>query len=124
MDATPGPVPVALTNVTAADPLHRTPRRKLRMSTWSRGLLVGLVFALGLLQGSRAALGDIPLGGDPEEPAAEAPATGSVEPDALRGHFFRPLGSTAVRPPLHLRARTWKPAEPPRLAYSCPAAGC
>jgi hypothetical protein len=121
MDATPGPVPVALTDVTSAEPLHRIPRRELRMTAWGRALLVGLVFALGLLQGSRAALGDILLGGEPEAPAAQAPATGQLEPDALRGHFFRPLGSTAVRPPLRLRASTWSPAEPTRLALSCRA---
>jgi hypothetical protein len=123
MDATPGPVPVALTDVTTAESVERTPRTTLRRTAWGRGLLVGLVCALGLLQGSRAALGDIPLGGEPEAPAAEAPAAGHVEPDALRGHFFRPLGSTAVRPPLRLRATTWTPGESARVALSCPS-GC
>lgn len=121
MDATPGPVPVALTDVTAAHPSLRSPRRKLAASAWGRGLLVGLVFALGLLQGSRAALGDIPLGA---EEAAEAPAAGHFEPDALRGGFFRPLGSTAVRPDLRLRASAWTPAAPARLALGCSAPGC
>jgi hypothetical protein len=120
MDATPGPVPVALTDVTTAHPLPLHSRRTLAVSPWARGLLVGLVFALGLLQGSRAALGDIPLGSEPQR-AAEAPAAGHIEPDALRGHFFRPLGSTAVRPALRLRASTWTPAEPTRLALSCPS---
>jgi hypothetical protein len=116
MDATPGPVPVALTDVTAAHPLPRPLRTR---AAWARGLLVGLVFALGLLQGSRAALGDIPLGAEREPP----PAAGLVEPDALRGHFFRPVGSTAVRPVLRLRASAWTPAEPERLALTCPT-GC
>lgn len=120
MDATPGPVPVALTDVTAAHPLPR-PSRTLTASAWARGLLVGLVFALGLLQGSRAALGDIPLDAEPL-PAAESPA-GHVEQDALRGDFFRPVGSTAVRPALRLHASTWTPAEPTRLALSC-TTGC
>jgi hypothetical protein len=80
------------------------------------------VFGLGLLQGSRAALGDMPLG-EGEPAAAEAPA-GHLEPDALRGDFFRPVGSTAVRPALRLRAGAWTPAEPARLALRCSAAGC
>ena len=122
MDATPRPVPVALTDVTTADPLHPNPRRNLRVSAWARSVLVGLVFVLGLLQGSRAALGDIALGGEPEPEAASDAVTGHVEPDALRGDFFRPHGSTAVRPPLRLRTSTWSPAEP-RLALSCPT-GC
>jgi hypothetical protein len=123
MDATPGPVPVALTDVSAAIPLQRSPQAKLAPGAWVRALLVGLVFALGLFQGSRAALGDIPLG-ETEPAAAEAPAGGHVEPDALRGDFFRPLGSTAVRPTLQLRARTWTPAEPTRIALSCTGPAC
>jgi hypothetical protein len=117
MDATPGPVPVALTNVTATQPLQAKLRNRAA-GAWGRAVLVGLVFALGLLQGSRAALGDIPLGA--EEPAT---AAGHLEPDALRGHFFRPLGSTAVRPELRLRASVWTPAEPARLAL-CTAGDC
>jgi hypothetical protein len=123
MDATPGPVPVALTDVSAAQPSQRSPHWKLAPGAWARGLLIGLVFALGLIQGSRAALGDIPLG-EPEPAAAEAPLGGQVEPDALRGDFFRPLGSTAVRPVLQLRARVWTPAEPARLALSCAGPVC
>jgi hypothetical protein len=95
-------------------------------SGWSRGALVALVFVLGLLQGTRAALGDIPLADVPAAAGAanETPAAGVSEPDALRGHFFRPSGSDAVRPMLRLRQSRWNPAEAERLALTCPNAAC
>jgi hypothetical protein len=95
-------------------------------SGWSRGALVALVFVLGLLQGTRAALGDMPLAEVPAAAGAETetPAAGVGEPDALRGHFFRPAGSDAVRPTLPLRQSRWNPAEAKRLALICPNAAC
>jgi hypothetical protein len=95
-------------------------------SSWSRGALVALVFVLGLLQGTRAALGDMPLAEVPAAAGAETgtPAAGVSEPDALRGHFFRPAGSDAVRPALRLRQSRWNPAEAKRLALICPNAAC
>jgi hypothetical protein len=88
---------------------------------WSRGALVALVFLLGLLQGSRAALGDMPLRAAAES-AAEAPAASAVvESDALRGHFFRPAGSNAVRPAPRMRPSVWTP---PALALPCSDPSC
>ena len=125
-DVTPGPDSMALTYMLpVAQPPHRSVRRDIMQSGWSRGALVALVFVLGLLQGTRAALGDMPLA---EPPAAGAtigaPAAGVNEPDALRGHFFRPAGSDAVRPTPRLRQSRWSPAEAERLALACPDAAC
>ena len=105
MDVTPGTDSQALTVMLLCEPPSpRSLRREIMQSRWSRGALIALVFVLGLLQGTRAALGDMPLA---EIPAAgaptETPAAGVSEPDALRGHFFRPAGSDAVRPTLRLR---------------------
>lgn len=127
MDVTPGTDSPALTVMLLCEPpSHRSLRREIMRSSWSRGALVALVFGLGLLQGTRAALGDMPLA---EIPAAvdaptEKPAAGVSEPDALRGHFFRPAGSDAVRPALRLRQSRWNPAEAKRLALGCPNAAC
>jgi hypothetical protein len=94
---------------------------------WSRSALVAIVFALGLLQGTRAALGDIQLGAG-SEPAAEAkaetPAARAQEPAELRGRFFRPEGSSAVRPTLRLRQSSWRPESDERLAFACPTPSC
>jgi len=128
MDATPGsdfPVPAA--PLPAAPLPQRSARRELLASWWSRCALVAVVFALGLFQGSRAALGDMPLGdeGGPVSAAPpEAPGDEAREPDALRGRFFRPLGSDAVRPTLRLRQSVWTPAGDTRLALACADAGC
>ena len=92
---------------------------------WSRSALVALTFVLGLLQGSRAALNDAPQEPAPRpETHAEAPGEASRESDALRGHFYRPAGSHAVRPALQLRERRWAPREAPRYAELCQAPGC
>ncbi len=89
-----------------------------------RTLVVALVMALGLLHGSRTALGSatppsaIAL---PDVAAPPAPA-----PDWHRGRFYRPPGSTATRPDPSLRPREWRPA--PRIARAChgelPPHGC
>jgi hypothetical protein len=89
---------------------------------WRQSALVGAVIALGLLQGARAALGRMPEAAAPE-PAAPAALPGELrEVDTLRGHFYRPEGSDAVRPPLRLDERRWTPA--PRLAAACPESSC
>jgi hypothetical protein len=128
MDATPGTDSLALAApLPAALPPQRSERREFLVSWWSRCALVALVFALGLFQGSRAALGDISLGdaGGPVSAAPpEAPGAGAGDPDALRGRFFRPPGSDAVRPTLRLRQSLWTPAEATRLALACPDATC
>ena len=126
MDVTPGPDSAALTSMLPAGQApHRSVRRDIMQSAWGRGALVALVFVLGLLQGTRAALGDMPLAEPPSASATtEAPAAGVSEPDALRGHFVRPAGSDAVRPALRLRQSRWNPAEAERLALACPDAAC
>jgi hypothetical protein len=130
-DVTPGTDSVALTVMTPSTTALPLPPPSLGVelarSAWGRGALVALVFVLGLLQGTRAALGDIPLAEAPA--AAEAPAeppAGVTEPDALRGHFFRPAGSDAVRPSLRLQQGRWSPGEPEeeRLALACEDAAC
>jgi hypothetical protein len=93
MDVTPGTDSQALTVMLPCEPpSHRSLRREIMQSSWSRGALVALVFVLGLLQGTRAALGDMPLADLPAVTAAppETRRAGVSEPDALRGHFFRP----------------------------------
>lgn len=127
MDVTPGTDSPALTVMLPCEPpSHRSLRRELMQSSWSRGALVALVFVLGLLQGTRAALGDMPLAEVPAAAGAETetPAAGVSEPDALRGYFFRPAGSDAVRPALRLRQSRWNPGEAKRLALICPNAAC
>ena len=128
MDVTPGTDSVALTvMLPTTPPLHRSVRRELMVRWWGRSALVAIVFVLGLLQGTRAALGDIQLGTGPEpaaEAKAETPAAGEREPAELRGRFFRPEGSTAVRPALRLRQSSWRPAPSERLALACPTPSC
>jgi hypothetical protein len=127
MDVTPGTDSAALTVMLPCEtPSHRSLRREIVQSRWSRGALVAFVFVLGLLQGTRAALGDMPLAelSAPAEAKPEAPAAGVNEPDALRGHFFRPAGSDAVRPTLRLRQSRWTPGEANGLAFACENAGC
>jgi hypothetical protein len=100
--------------------LHRSAWRT-RMAGWqTRALLVALVLVLGLLHGTRTALGRVPPASPPATPDVAAPPTS--EPDARRGHFFRPAGSTASRPRLVLRPVVWRPAPPapaPRIARAC-----
>lgn len=123
MDEAPGTDPLALGQaLPGALPPHRSTRRKRMGRWWQRSALVGVVFALGLLQGSRAALGPVP-----EPPAAEPAAFADVpgadrKADTRRGHFYRPEGSDAVRPALRLRPSRWTPA--PRVALACPDPAC
>jgi hypothetical protein len=106
----------------AALSLHRSAWRT-RMTGWpTRALLVALVLVLGLLHGTRTALGRLPPASPPVMPDVAAPPT--QEPDWRRGHFFRPAGSTASRPRLVLRPIVWRPAPPaplPRVARACAA---
>lgn len=126
MDATPGSDPLEFT---LALPDARIPHRSARRVSvgrwWLKSALVGVVFALGLLQGSRAALGRMPLAPTLETSAhAEVPVAGELEADTVRGHFFRPKGSDAVRPVLRLRPSRWLPADAPRVALTCPEPSC
>jgi hypothetical protein len=94
---------------------------------WPRGVLVALSFAFGLLQGSRAALGDAPLPAEPAtqvEPGPESPEVGAGERDPLRGRFFRPARSNALRPLPRLHQSRWTPIPAPRLAQSCADPRC
>ena len=92
---------------------------------WLQSALIGTVFVLGLLQGSRAALGRMPLAPTlAASTLAEAPAEDGLETDTVRGHFYRPNGSDAVRPALRLRQNRWLPAEARRIARACPDASC
>jgi hypothetical protein len=101
---------------------HRSARRVSVSRWWLQSALVGMVFALGLLQGSRAALGRMPLAPALESPAhVEVPAEDGLEADTVRGHFYRPNGSDAVRPALRLRQSRWLPAEAKRVALACPS---
>jgi hypothetical protein len=127
MDVTPGTDSVALTvMLPTTPPPHRSVRREILVRWWSRSALVAIVFVLGLLQGTRAALGDIELEAGPEAAAEanETPAAGEREPAELRGRFFRPEGSNAVRPALRLRQSSWRPESGERLALACPAPSC
>ena len=92
---------------------------------WRQSTLVGIVFALGLLQGSRAALGRMPDAAAPG-PLAQAEVPGAIarEADTVRGHFYRPEGSNAVRPVLRLQPGRWTPAVSPRVALACRVSGC
>ena len=106
-------------------------------------LLVSLVMGLGLLHGSRTALGgglaapaaaatapdvSAPPAADPEAAPPEAPADDLETPavpspeiaapperltDWHRGRFYRPPGSTATRPEMDLHPQVWLPR--PRL---------
>jgi len=128
LDVTPGTDSVALTvMLPTTSPPHRSARRELMVRWWSRSALVAIVIVLGLLQGSRAALGDMPLGAGLEpsaEAKAETPAPADPEQGELRGRFFRPAGSSAVRPALHLRPSRWIPAPGERIALACPVPSC
>jgi hypothetical protein len=99
---------------------HRSAWRT-RTTGWpTRALLVALVLVLGLLHGTRTALGRVPPASPPATPDVAAPP--AREPDWRRGHFFRPAGSTASRPRLVLRPLVWRPAPPtpaPRIARAC-----
>jgi len=123
MDATPGSDSLEFTPALPdARCAHRSARRKSVSRWWLQSALVGVVFALGLLQGSRAALGRMPLAPAFEPSArAEAPAADVREADK-RGHFFRPEGSDAVRPELRVRPSRWLPGK--RVALACPQPSC
>ena len=126
MDGTPGSDSLA---PTLALPDAHVPQRSARRVSvgrwWLQSALVIIVFALGLLQGSRAALGRMPLALALEPSAhAEVPVAGELEADTIRGHFFRPKGSDAVRPVLRLRPSRWLPADAPRVALACPDPSC
>src|SRR5262245_17274639 len=129
MDVTPGTDSLALTTMPTATPTpRRSARSELMVRWWSRSALVAIVFVLGLLQGTRAALGDIRLDPASPEPAAElkaeTPPAEVEEPAALRGRFFRPDGSSAVRPALRLAPSAWSPEPAERIALACPGASC
>ncbi len=81
-----------------------------------RVLLVTSVVVLGLLQGSRTALGSAPPPSAPQ--ATESASPPAREADWRRGHFYRPAGSDAVRPRPLLRPVVWLP-EPARVATRC-----
>jgi hypothetical protein len=89
------------------------------MGWGARTLLVGFVVVLGLLQGSRTALGSAPL--LPRTPAAvDVASPPAREADWRRGHFYRPAGSAAKRPRPVLRPVVWLPGPAPaRVARSC-----
>ena len=91
------------------------------MTGWqTKALLVALVLVLGLLQGTRTALGRAPLASPPATPDVAAPP--AREADWRRGHFYRPAGSTASRPRLVLRPVVWRPAPAApvaRVARAC-----
>jgi hypothetical protein len=89
--------------------------RKLANGLPGRSLLVALVMVLGLLHGSRTALGS----GTPPSAVAlpEVSSPPARETDWRRGHFYRPAGSTAERPEVSLRPRVWRPE--PRVALAC-----
>jgi len=85
------------------------------MASWQvKSALVALVMVLGLLQGTRTALGRVPLASPPAPADVAAPP--AREHDPIRGHFFRPPGSNAVRPPLSLRPVAWWPERPLPIA--------
>jgi len=126
MDPTPGTDSPALTYmVTTVPPLERSEPDTLVSSWWLRSALVAVVLVLGLLQGTRAALGDVPLGDATESLAAPAdsPAAGPPQSSELRGRFFLPEGSDAVRPRLRLRQGRWAPAQLERFEFAC-RTGC
>ena len=126
MDETPGRDPLEPTPALPdARPTHRSARRRSMSRAWRQSTLVGIVFALGLLQGSRAALGRMPDAAAPGPLAqAEVPGASAREADTVRGHFFRPEGSTAVRPALQREPSRWTPAVSPRVALACRVPGC
>jgi hypothetical protein len=109
-----------------------TPERGPRSAWWARAtgwqaraLLVAAVALLGLLHGTRTALVEAERASPPAPPDVAAPP--QREPDWRRGHFYRPAGSTAARPPLVLRPSAWQPATEaplPRIARACADGSC
>jgi hypothetical protein len=123
MDGTPDRAALALAPETAFSglpPRHPIRGRRLVTGWKSTCALIALVVALGLVQGSRAALGSAPPAAPSDPAPPPAPAAGARELDPLRGGFFRPAGSDAVRPPQRLRPLAWWPGEAPRLAQASP----
>jgi hypothetical protein len=51
------------------------------------------------------------LGASPRDVERAAPVAGASEPDRLRGTFWRPAGSDAVRPTVSVRRVAWTPPE-------------
>lgn len=96
--------------------------------TTGRTLLVLLVIGLGLLHGTRTALGSArPLEADPLPDVAAPPPV--LETDWHGVTFYRPLGSTARPPEADLVPRVWipRPRVGPRMARACTrvrSAGC
>jgi hypothetical protein len=128
-DVTPGTGSPALTDMsTPSEAPQRIERRDFLAGWWGRGALVALVMVLGLVQGSRAALGDISLDDAPKATVDAAPpvppAPEEADASPLRGRFYRPEGSDAVRPALRLRQSAWQPESLERLALACPDASC
>ncbi len=111
MDAAPGPAPLeSETPLRSLALLHRSARRTPVFRWQAKFALFGLVFVLGLLQGTRTALGLAPHASPAARTDVSAPPARELDP--IRGHFFRPPGSDAVRPPLSLRPAVWSPERP------------
>lgn len=117
MEHAPDLAPETLTASSVAFPAPAA-RHPSRMSFGARALLWSFVVVLGLLQGSRTALGSAPL---PRAPAAADVASPPArEADWRRGHFYRPAGSDAERPRPVLRPVVWLHQPPPaRVARRC-----
>jgi hypothetical protein len=117
MEHAPDLAPETLTASSVAFPAPAA-RHPSRMSFGARALLVSFVVVLGLLQGSRTALGSAPL---PPAPAtADVASLPAREADWRRGHFYRPTGSAAERPRPVLRPVVWRPGPAPaRIAKRC-----
>ncbi|MEN8161016.1 MAG: hypothetical protein ABFS41_13160 [Myxococcota bacterium] len=67
------------------------------------GTLFLVTAVAGFLVGVRATGGTLPVFDAPETAALR-------EADPIRGGFWRPVGSDAVRPVVRLEVRTWEPA--------------
>jgi hypothetical protein len=98
---------------------HRSSLRTRVVGLAGRALLVLVVLVLGLVHGSRTALGGAPAPSPAALPDVAAPP--AREPDWRRGHFYRPPGSTARRPGVALRPLSWRPAQASdeRVARAC-----
>jgi hypothetical protein len=120
MDAAAGPALLeSEAPLRSLPPRHRSAGRTPMFRWQAKVALFGLVFVLGLLQGTRTALGLAPLASPAARADVSAPPARELDP--IRGHFFRPPGSDAVRPPLSLRPAVWWPERPLPVAQACPA---
>jgi hypothetical protein len=119
MERAPDPALLIPAAGPAAFPAPLAPPTSATGRRWPlRVLLVTSVVVLGLLQGSRTALGSAPLPSALQ--AAESASPPAREADWRRGHFYRPAGSDAVRPRPLLRPVVWLPEPAPaRVATRC-----